>query len=298
MAALAVPATFAVAFAYLKATYDQRRCLRREVGDAFDMPDDAFWRHFRLSKETVWWLCDEVADELGGARPTALSVERQPAVSKCVRRVAPAIVNAIVAPRGKQKAAFFCRKGYYALNVMFICDVDMRILAVALLRLGSDPDSHIWGTTGLRERFADGRIDTTGSRTKMVQKASSTCTCFDAFRSGALYWATEEPLSLPSAVPYPPLLSGTFCMCSVQEGDSVDNFSDDSGDESSDHDSAVNDDDQPRLIQGRTSRFMYLSGQAVRNGVVSMFGTTRQQHQQYLKRVCRRLRRLHQRQRR
>ncbi|KAL1471968.1 hypothetical protein MTO96_039627 [Rhipicephalus appendiculatus] len=138
MAALAVPATFAVAFAYLKASYDQRRCLRREVGDAFDMPDDAFWRHFRLSKETVWWLCDEVADELGGARPTALSVERQvlcalrffataslqssvgseetisvtqPAVSKCVRRVAPAIVNAIIAPRGKHKAAFFCRKG-------------------------------------------------------------------------------------------------------------------------------------------------------------------------------------------
>ncbi|KAL1469834.1 hypothetical protein MTO96_040846, partial [Rhipicephalus appendiculatus] len=69
---------------------------------------------------------------------------------------------AIVTPRGKQKAAFFCRKGYYALNVMFICDGDMRILAVDPLRRGSDHDSHIWGTTRLRERFADGRIDTTG----------------------------------------------------------------------------------------------------------------------------------------
>ncbi|KAL1471969.1 hypothetical protein MTO96_039628 [Rhipicephalus appendiculatus] len=38
----------------------------------------------------------------------------------------------------------------------------MRILAVDPLRPGSDNDSHIWGTTQLRERFPDGRIDTTG----------------------------------------------------------------------------------------------------------------------------------------
>ncbi|KAL1480653.1 hypothetical protein MTO96_050841, partial [Rhipicephalus appendiculatus] len=50
---------------------------------------------------------------------------------------------AIVAPRGEQKASFWCRKGYYALNVMFICDADMRILAVDPLRPGSDHDSHI-----------------------------------------------------------------------------------------------------------------------------------------------------------
>ncbi|XP_037500317.1 putative nuclease HARBI1 [Rhipicephalus sanguineus] len=69
---------------------------------------------------------------------------------------------AIVAPRGQQKAAFFCRKGYYALNVMFICDADMPIFAVDPLRPGSDHDSHIWGTTWVRERFEEGRIDTTG----------------------------------------------------------------------------------------------------------------------------------------
>ncbi|KAL1483996.1 hypothetical protein MTO96_032836 [Rhipicephalus appendiculatus] len=69
---------------------------------------------------------------------------------------------AIVAPRGDQKASFWCRKGYYALNVMFICDADMRILAVDPLRPGSDHDSHIWGTTWVRERIEEGRIDTTG----------------------------------------------------------------------------------------------------------------------------------------
>ncbi|XP_072142665.1 putative nuclease HARBI1 [Dermacentor andersoni] len=161
---------------------------RREPEDAFDMPEDLFRRHLRLKKETLRWLCDEVAEELGGVRTSALSVERQvlcalrffatgsfqasvrseetigvtkPAVSKCVRRVAEAIVHAgarnkwvhfprtseenaavkegflrrgfipgvigcvdgsliaIIAPKGEQKAAFMCRKGYYALTTMF-----------------------------------------------------------------------------------------------------------------------------------------------------------------------------------
>ncbi|KAH7974044.1 hypothetical protein HPB49_008828 [Dermacentor silvarum] len=152
------------------------------------MPDNVFRQHFRLRKETVRWLCDEVAEELGGVRSTALSVERQvlyalrffatgslqesvgseetiavtqPAVSKCVRRVAEAIVHAgtrktwvhyprtseekaavkegflrrggnpgvigcvdgsliaIIAPEGDNKAAYMCRKGFYALNSMF-----------------------------------------------------------------------------------------------------------------------------------------------------------------------------------
>ncbi|XP_049518731.1 putative nuclease HARBI1 [Dermacentor silvarum] len=159
-----------------------------EAEDAFDMPDDVFRQHFRPRKETVRWLCDEVAEELGGVRSTALSVERQvlcalrffatgsfqgsvgseetigvtqPAVSKCVRRVAEAIVHAgtrnkwvhyprtseekaavkegflrhggipgvigcvdgsliaIIAPKGDNKAAYMCRKGFYALN-MFV----------------------------------------------------------------------------------------------------------------------------------------------------------------------------------
>ncbi|KAL1483820.1 hypothetical protein MTO96_032937 [Rhipicephalus appendiculatus] len=121
MAVRAVPATFAAAFAFLEAAYDGHGRRRREAEDAFDMPDDQFRRHFRLTKETVSWLCDEVADELKGSRPTALSVERQvlcalrffatgsfqssvgreetvavtqPAVSNCVRRMARAIVNA------------------------------------------------------------------------------------------------------------------------------------------------------------------------------------------------------------
>ncbi|KAH7975254.1 hypothetical protein HPB49_025344 [Dermacentor silvarum] len=195
------------------------------------MPDNVFRQHFRLRKETVRWLCDEVAEELGGVRSTALSVERQvlyalrffatgslqesvgseetiavtqPAVSKCVRRVAEAIVHAgtrktwvhyprtseekaavkegflrrggnpgvigcvdgsliaIIAPEGDNKAAYMCRKGFYALNSMFICDAGMRILAVDALRPGSDHDAHVWRTTWLRRRFPEGHIAKAG----------------------------------------------------------------------------------------------------------------------------------------
>ncbi|KAH7965306.1 hypothetical protein HPB49_006047 [Dermacentor silvarum] len=85
------------------------------------MLDDLFRQHFLLRKETLRWLCDEVAEELRGMRSTAQLVKRQVlcalrllamgsfqgsegseetigktqhAVSKCVRRVAKAIVHA------------------------------------------------------------------------------------------------------------------------------------------------------------------------------------------------------------
>ncbi|KAH7986356.1 hypothetical protein HPB49_026009 [Dermacentor silvarum] len=42
-----------------------------------DRPPINHTKHIRLRKETVGWLCDEVAEELGGVRSTALPVERQ-----------------------------------------------------------------------------------------------------------------------------------------------------------------------------------------------------------------------------
>ncbi|KAH7940698.1 hypothetical protein HPB49_003735 [Dermacentor silvarum] len=102
----------------------------------------------------------------------------QSTVSECVRRVAEAVVNAaarnnaiprvigcvegslvaIIAPKGERKAAFMCRKGYYAINSMCIGDADMSILAVGPMQPGSDHDSFVWRTTWLRRRFQAGRI--------------------------------------------------------------------------------------------------------------------------------------------
>lgn len=79
MAVRAVPATFAAAFAFLEVAYNGHGRRRREAVDAFDkpdfdMPDEQFRHHFRLSKERVWWLCDKVADDaLQGTLPHAAS---------------------------------------------------------------------------------------------------------------------------------------------------------------------------------------------------------------------------------
>ncbi|XP_070383737.1 putative nuclease HARBI1 [Dermacentor albipictus] len=180
----------------------------REPEDTFDMPDDLRRRHFRLNKETARWLCKEVAEEVGGVRTTALSVERQVlcalrffatgsfqasaivhagarnksvhfprtleekvAVKEGFLRcgTAPGVIVcvdgsliAIIAPKGEQKAAFMCCKGYYALKTMFTCDAGMRILAVDALRPGSDHDAYVWRTTRLRRRFQEGHIAKVG----------------------------------------------------------------------------------------------------------------------------------------
>ncbi|XP_070392543.1 putative nuclease HARBI1 [Dermacentor albipictus] len=130
------------------------------------MPDDLFRRHFRLKEETEQWLCDEGVEELGGVRAAALSVERQvlcalrffatgsfqgsvgseettgetqPAVSKCVRHEAEAIVRDgarnkwVLFPRtSEEKAALkegFLRRG--AIPDVIRCVVGSLIAIVA-----------------------------------------------------------------------------------------------------------------------------------------------------------------------
>ncbi|KAH8030858.1 hypothetical protein HPB51_012061 [Rhipicephalus microplus] len=51
--------------------------------------------------------------------------------------------GSFVALRRGQKAPFWRRESYFALNVMFIFVADMLILAVEPLRSGLDDDSHI-----------------------------------------------------------------------------------------------------------------------------------------------------------
>ncbi|XP_037560827.2 putative nuclease HARBI1 [Dermacentor silvarum] len=203
-----------------------RRRGRREAEDAFDMPEDVFRQHFLLRKETVRWLCDEVAEELGGVRSTTLSVERQvcalrffatgsfqgsvgseetigvtqPAVSKCVRRVAEAIVHAgtcnkwvhiprtseeksavkkgflrrgcipgvigcvdgsliaIIAPKGDNKAAYMCSKGFYALDSMFVSDSGYLLEPWLLTPVPGHPPTYI----------AEGRYNTAHASMRSV----------------------------------------------------------------------------------------------------------------------------------
>ncbi|KAH7985715.1 hypothetical protein HPB49_026301 [Dermacentor silvarum] len=69
---------------------------------------------------------------------------------------------AIIAPKGERKAAFMCRKGYFAVNCIFICYADIRIPTVEPMRMVSDHDSFVWRTTWLRRRFQTGHIANPG----------------------------------------------------------------------------------------------------------------------------------------
>ncbi|XP_065286351.1 putative nuclease HARBI1 [Dermacentor albipictus] len=347
-------AAFLIALAAAAAAARQPGRGRREPEDAFDMPDDQFRRHFRLKKETVRWLCDEVAEELGGVGNTALSVERQvfcalrffaagsfqasvgseetigvtqPAVSKCVRRVAEAIVHAgarnkwVHFPRtseekaaGKegflrrgsipgvigcvdgsliaiieQKAAFMCRRGYYALNTMFAC--------------GSSPSTLCDRGQTTTPTSGELRVCVVGSWRDILPRPANTSSV-----TAATPWNHGSLPQSQATLPYtlqkryhglhyePDRAANIVAACAVShnlcidEGDVLlDDVSDDSSNSSSDNESG--NPSPQRVPRVRAARMMYLRGCAARDNVISSFGTTRQQHQHYLKRVRRRLRR-------
>ncbi|XP_072140409.1 putative nuclease HARBI1 isoform X2 [Dermacentor andersoni] len=162
----------------------QRR--RPEVDDAFEeLTEEEFRQYFRLSKRTVRSLCDELDPIIGCQRASGLSTERkvlcalrffgtgsflrsvgreehvgmaQSAVSSTIHEVTEAIIS--VSARRKlglspaDTASFMSRKGYYALNVMVVCNAELRILVVDPRFPGSCHDSWVWQRNPLRARLA------------------------------------------------------------------------------------------------------------------------------------------------
>ncbi|KAG0426232.1 hypothetical protein HPB47_026648 [Ixodes persulcatus] len=183
-------------------------CSLRPHRDAFELPEETFRRQYRLAKNVVRWLCDELREEpelrrLRGSW-TVMTVEQQvlcalrfyatgsfqgmvasdehiardqATVSIVVRAVSLAIVQddvergfqrlgripgvigcvdgtmiAIVGPSQNDptvtKAAYWCRKQYYALDVM---SIDPRYP-------GSVHDSFAWRYSWLRSNFEQGRL--------------------------------------------------------------------------------------------------------------------------------------------
>ncbi|KAM7302852.1 hypothetical protein ISCGN_018360 [Ixodes scapularis] len=210
--------------------------LYRQHRDAFELPEEAFRRQYRLTKNVVRWLCDELREEPELRRLrrswTVMTVEQQvlcalrfyatgsfqgmvasdehiardqSTVSIVVRAVSLAIVQclgirrgwidfpqttgerddvergfqrlgripgvigcvdgtmiAIVAPSENDptvtKAAYWCRKQYYALNVMVVCDADCRVMSIDPRYPGSVHDSFVWRYSWLRSNFEQGRL--------------------------------------------------------------------------------------------------------------------------------------------
>ncbi|XP_070397426.1 putative nuclease HARBI1 isoform X2 [Dermacentor albipictus] len=166
----------------------------REHGDAFQMPEEMFRSRYRLSKDLARWLCEELRPVLVRERVntcTALTIEVQVLCAlrflatggfqddtraltsasegfvrsncrfqRCVGAVDGTFV-CIRAPSERddaEKAAYFCRKGYYALNVMVVCDASLRITALETSYSGSVHDSFVWKASSLYAECRSGSL--------------------------------------------------------------------------------------------------------------------------------------------
>ncbi|CAN7987250.1 unnamed protein product, partial [Ixodes hexagonus] len=210
--------------------------LYREHWDGFELPEESFRRRYRLSKNVVWWLCDELREEpevrrlrtswtvmtvelqvlcalrfyatgaYQGSVATDETVRRdQATVSVTVRSVSIAIVRCLAIRRGWIRfsqtpserngvargfrllgripgvigcidgtmisiiappktdttvttAAYWCRKQFYALNVMVVCNAKCRVLCIDPRYPGSVHDSFAWQFSWLRDNFEQGRL--------------------------------------------------------------------------------------------------------------------------------------------
>ncbi|KAH7985442.1 hypothetical protein HPB49_026415 [Dermacentor silvarum] len=91
--------------------------------------------YFKGSATSVT-ICEDVQRK--GSREGGFPSARRSAIPGMIGCMDGSLI-AIIAPKGERKAAFMCRKGYYAENCMFhICDADMRILTMDPIR----PESH------------------------------------------------------------------------------------------------------------------------------------------------------------
>ncbi|KAM7309526.1 putative nuclease HARBI1 isoform X1 [Ixodes scapularis] len=208
----------------------------RSHRDAFELPEHAFRKQYRLAKTLVRWLCDELREEPELQRlrrsSTVVTVEDQVlcalrfyvtgsfqgmvasdehiaqdqgTVSIALRAVSVAIVRclgiqhgwihffqtaserddfergfqllgripgvigcidgtmiSIVGPSKYDptvtKAAYWCTKQYYALNVMVVCDARCRVMCIDPCYPGSVHDSFAWRFSSLRDNFKQGRL--------------------------------------------------------------------------------------------------------------------------------------------
>ncbi|XP_065306653.1 putative nuclease HARBI1 [Dermacentor albipictus] len=156
-----------------------------EHRDAFQMPEEMFRSRYRLSKDLARWLCEELRPVLVQERVntrTALTVEVQVlcalrflatgafqgAIASdedcrfqgCVGAVDGTFVciRALSERDDANKAAYFCRKGYYALNVVVVCDANLRITALETSYPGSVHDSFVWKASSLYAERRSGSL--------------------------------------------------------------------------------------------------------------------------------------------
>ncbi|KAM7315350.1 hypothetical protein ISCGN_005132, partial [Ixodes scapularis] len=87
---------------------------------------------------------------------------RIPGVISCVDGTMVSIVGPSKNDPTVTKAAYWCRKYFYALNVMVVCDADCRIMCIDPRYPGSVHDSFVWQFSWLRNQLEQGQLPRDG----------------------------------------------------------------------------------------------------------------------------------------
>lgn len=350
--------------------------------EPFALSDAEFKRRFRLSKDTVRMLCDELDASIGpqdsgelstetkllcalkffatGSFQSVVDNEETPGTSQScesnVHSVASALTEVATTkgwvhfPSTHEKAAikreflrrwkipgilgcvdstlvaitkpenmseeyaqaFWCRKGYYALKVMIVCDANMKILVVGNCT-GSCHDADMW-RSHFRRRLVSQRVgpgefflgdsgfplepwlmtpiaDHPGPQTPEgkynaahASARSVVDRCIGLLKNR--FRCLQQPRALPCEPGLATYIIGACCalynLCLLEDDDSSRN-SDDDGDEDSDTDDVAKPD--PALHE----RILRLDGIGVQSRILARFSVSRSRHTAYLQRVRRRI---------
>ncbi|KAM7281526.1 putative nuclease HARBI1 [Ixodes scapularis] len=215
------------------------------------------------------------------------------------------------------KALYWCRKQYYALNVMVVSDADLRILAIDPRMPGSTHDSYVWRRSWVRQECVAGHLvrhneyllgdsgyplepwlmtpvpgrPALGTPAGQYNQAHASMKAV-VERCIGLLKSRFRCLHRHRTLYHHPKIAGTIvaacavlhnvCLCSGEAESEPQSDSDSSSDEDSDEEESG---DAARERRGLQSRRLYSQGRAVRDRLVLLPSTT------HLERVRERLRR-------
>ncbi|KAM7299147.1 putative nuclease HARBI1 isoform X1 [Ixodes scapularis] len=116
----------------------------------------------RLGVQRGWIHFPETPSERFDAEKGFRLLGRIPGVIGCVDGTMVSIVGPSRNDPTVTKAGYWCRKYFYALNVMVVCDADCRIMCIDPRYPGSVHDSFVWQFSWLRNQLEQGQVPRDG----------------------------------------------------------------------------------------------------------------------------------------
>ncbi|KAM7312943.1 putative nuclease HARBI1 isoform X2 [Ixodes scapularis] len=116
----------------------------------------------RLVVQRGWIHFPETPSETFDAEKGFRLLGRIPGVIGCVDGTMVSIVGPSKNDPTDTKAAYWCRKYFYALNVMVVCDADCRIMCIDPRYPGSVHDPFVWQFSWLRNQLEQGQLPRDG----------------------------------------------------------------------------------------------------------------------------------------